>query len=252
MGIRGRTAARLAGLLLGGLALALTACEPTPIPTAPGTQRVVVLGDSIPSWLIRDGSAAIDTTRLTVIDGTLEACDGAKDNPPARSRSGAIVPTPTACAKGWPSMYPPHLDIHADVAIVMTSTHAMLDHRLDGTWRHPCHTPARDWYQADMAARLRYVATKADRLVVVLPAWPGTNTGWIMPDDYVKRADCVRSVVKAAAKTAGATAVDFGTYLCPTGPSSCQPWRTKDGMHIDKPKAATVLGWLLAQAAPPP
>ena len=247
------TARRLRHLgvaLLALVGVALTACDPTPIPTAPGTSRVVVLGDSLPSWLIRDGSAAIDRTEITLVDGTLPACDGAKGNPPARSQSGAIVPTPTACAKGWPSLYPPALAIRADTTVVMTSTHAMLDHQLSGTWRHPCHTPARTWYQDDMTARLRYVAGRSSHVVLVLPAWPAANSRWIMPADYVKRADCVRSVLQAAAKAAGATVVDFGTYLCPTGATSCLPWRTGDGMHVDKAKAATVLGWLLDQAAP--
>lgn len=233
------------------LAVVLTACQPTPVPTKPGTERVVLFGDSIPSWLIKDGMKGVDSSKITLVDATLSACDGAKDNPPARAVTGKVVPTPAACAKGWPSMYPPHLTIRADVAVVMSSTHAMLDHQLSGSWRHPCHTPARTWYQNDMAARLRYLKTKADHVVVVLPAWLGTNSGWIIPKDYVARADCVRAVIKAAAKTAGARVVDFGAYLCPTGPSACKPWRTKDGMHIDPVRAPSALGWLSKAVLPP-
>ena len=228
--------------------LALTACEP--VPTAPGTQRVLLLGDSIPNWLIKDGMRGVDQTKITLVDGTLEACDGARNNPPARAVTGKIVPTPAACAKGWPSMYPPHLTIRPDVAVVMTSIHAMLDHQLSGTWRHPCHTPARTWYQNDMAERLTWLKRQADHVVVVLPAWLGTNSGWIMPKDYVLRADCVRSVIKAAAKTAGVTVVDFGAYLCPDGPNACKPWRTKDGMHIDAVRAPSALGWLSKAVLP--
>lgn len=242
---------RVAAGVLALLAIVLTACEPTPPPTRPGTKRMVVLGDSIPDWLIRDGSAGVPTAKVTLVNGTLDACEGAKDNPPARSRTGKVVPTPAACAKGWPSMYPPHLTIRADVAVVMSSTHAMLDHLLSGTWRHPCHTPARSWYQADMTARLNYVKTRADRVVLVLPAWPGTNTGWIMPADYVARADCVRSVLRAAARATGVTVLDFGTYLCPTGATSCKPWRTGDGMHIDKARAPSALGVIVNSSLPP-
>lgn len=238
-----RTRVRAAIGLVALAALALTACEPTPVPTKPGTQRVLVLGDSIPNWLIEHGMKSIDQSKTTLVDGTLEACDGARNNPPARAVTGKVVPTPAACAKGWPSMYPPHLTIRPDVAIVMTSTHAMLDHKLDGTWRHPCHAPARTWYQNDMAARLTYLKARADHVVVVLPAWPGTNSGWIMPKDSVKRADCVRAAIRAAAKSAGVTAIDFGAYLCPDGPTACKPWRIKDGMHIDPVRAPSALGW---------
>jgi hypothetical protein len=212
---------------------------------------MVLLGDSVPNWLIRDGSAGVPADEVTLVNGTLPACDGAKDNPPARSRTGDIVPTTAGCDKGWPSMYPPHLTIHADVAVVMTSKHAMLDHLLSGTWRHPCHTPARSWYQSDMTARLQYLKTKADRVVLVLPAWPGSNSGWIMPADYVKRADCVRSVLAAAARAAGVPTLDFGTYLCPTGASSCKPWRLGDGIHIDKSRAPSALGFIVHSSLPP-
>jgi hypothetical protein len=244
---------RAAAGVLALLAIALTACEPTPIPTKPGTQRVVFLGDSIPNWLIRDGMRGVDQSKITLIDGTLEACDGARNNPPARAVTGKVVPTPAACAKGWPSMYPPYLTDRADVAVVMTSVHAMLDHKLDGTWRHPCHSPARTWYQDDMTDRLTWLKRKADHVVLVLPAWLGTNSGWIMPADRIQRADCVRAVLKAAAKAAGGiTVVDFGgTYLCPTGPSACKPWRTKDGMHIDPVRAPSALGWLSKAVLPP-
>lgn len=247
---RPRILLRTTAGVLALLAVALTACEPAPVPTRPGTKRVVLFGDSIPSWLIRDGSAGVDRSKITLVNATLDACEGARNNPPARARTGKLVPTPAACAKGWPSIYPPHLTIRADVAVVMSSTHAMLDHQLSGTWRHPCHAPARSWYQRDVTERLKYLKTKAARVVLVLPAWPGANSGWLIPSDSVARADCVRSVLKAAAKAAGATVVDFGAYLCPTGPKSCKPWRTKDGMHIDKPRAASALGWLSKAVMP--
>lgn len=248
---RNRTLVRAAAGLLALAAVALTACEPTPIPTQPGTERVVLLGDSIPNWLVKDGMKGVDKTKITLVDGTLEACDGARNNPPARAVTGKVVPTPAACAKGWPSMYPPHLTVRADVAVVMTSVHAMLDHQLNGVWRHPCHTPARTWYQDDMTARLKWLKTKADHVVLVLPAWLGTNSGWIMPSDRIARADCVRSVLKASGKAAGVTVIDFGAYLCPTGPNACKPWRTKDGMHIDAVRAPSALGWLSKAVLPP-
>jgi hypothetical protein len=250
MPVRNRTIVRAAAGALALFAVALTACEPTPVPTRPGTERVVLLGDSIPSWLIKDGMKGVDQTKITLVDGTLISCDGARNNPPARAVTGKVVPTPAACAKGWPSMHPPYLGERADVAVVMTSIHAMLDHQLSGTWRHPCHAPARSWYQNDMTSRLNWLKTKADRVVLVLPAWLGTNSGWIMPADRIARADCVRAALKAAASSAGVAVVDFGAYLCPTGPNACKPWRTKDGMHIDPVRAPSALGWLSKAVLP--
>ena len=225
----------------------LVACQPAEVATKPGTSRVVLLGDSMPNWLVRDGSSGISKAPITLVDGTLAACEGAAGNPPARSRSGSIVPSPSACAGGWAGLYPKHLGTRADVAVVMAGTHAMLDHLLSGTWRHPCHAPFRTWYQGDLQNRYRYLHQHADRVVAVLPAWPQSLSQWIMPSDYVKRADCVRSITAAAAKATGTEVVDLAEELCPTGPTACRSWRTKDGLHVDKAKAATVLAWLVAQ-----
>jgi hypothetical protein len=72
-----------------------------------------------------------------------------------------------------------------------------------------------------------------------------------MPADSTQRADCVRSVLRAAARATGVTVLDFGTYLCPTGPTSCKPWRTGDGMHIDKARAPSALGFIVNSSLPP-
>lgn len=240
-------------LLLTVALVAATACEPAPVtPTAPGTQRVVILGDSVPSYLFASGSAGIDATRFTAIDGSLWACDGADGNPPARSVTGAVVATSDACDRGWTKLYPPHLTLPTDVAVVMVGPHAMLDHQLDGTWRHPCHAPARSWYQGDLTRRLQYLAGAAVRVVLVLPAWPGDLSGWIMPADRAKRADCVRGVMRAAASAAGVATVDLGARLCPGGPTTCNDWRDADGVHVDREDAGAAMAWLLDAVAPAP
>lgn len=250
--VKGMGRSRLVALAVAAVAvLAATACEPAPIPTAPGTKRVVIFGDSVPNWALRDGKAGIDASKYTVIDGTIPACEGVKDAPPARSRSGALLPMTAECKPGWPTHYPPELTLPTDVAIVMAGGHAMLDHQLSGTWRHPCHTPFKTWYQADLEARFALLKTKATKVVVVLPAWPGANSGWIMPADHAKRADCVRATTRAAAAAKGVTVVDLGAYLCPTGSASCNAWRSGDGIHLDANRAATVVRWLLGQALPP-
>jgi hypothetical protein len=247
----GRHRHRVVAVAVGLAALVATACEPTSIPTQPGTQRHALLGDSLPAWLIRDGLAGASDAAVTLIDGTLAACEGAAGNPPARARSGAIVATPAECVAGWPALYPAPVEIRPDVAIVMAGTHAMLDHRLDGTWRHPCHTPARTWYQRDLEDRLRYLAMRADRVAIVVPAWPTALSQWVMPADYLKRADCVRSLTRAAARNTGAQVIDLGAYLCPGGAATCNSWRSGDGIHIDPSRARSVLAWVLNAAQAP-
>jgi hypothetical protein len=267
--------ARSLALLVALAALALAACRPVPqalagtgtgsgstgssggteaagtTPTARPPARVALFGDSVPHWMVRDGAAGIDTARFALVDATIAACDGAAENPPVRSRTGSIVPTPTSCAPGWPTTYPPALATPADVAIVATGVHAMLDRRLDGVWRHPCSAQAAAWYRADLEGRLRLLAQRSARTVLVLPAWPGDKSGWIMPTDRAARADCVRSTMRAAATATNAVVVDLASLLCPGGAAGCTTWRSVDGIHLDPDRADDALAWLLAAAAPP-
>ena len=242
---------RWAAVALAALALLVTACQPTPVPTRPGTDRIVLLGDSIPAFLIRDGAATgVDTSRFTLVDGTLSACEPTVPYVEARASTGKVVPVPDACRTGWRKLYPPHLTVAPAVAVVMPGTHAMLDRRIDGVWTHPCRAAARNAYRADVLARLRYLKATVDQVVVVLPAWPEGLARWIIPEaDRVQRATCVRDELLAAAQARGVPLVDFGAYLCPTSPTACRAYRTKDGMHVDPGRASAALRWLLTEVA---
>jgi hypothetical protein len=216
-------------------------------------QRVVVFGDSIPDSLINNGSAGTDLSTYDLVNGTVPACDGADHPPPARIRNGTIHFMSKECAKGWKAQYPPDLVFPADQVILASGVNAMLDHKLEGVWRHPCHTAARDWYHDDLVVRLTYLHTRSPRVVLVLPPWPGENSGWIMPADMVQRGDCVRAVMNRAAKETHTPVVDLGAKLCPDPRTCSQPYRTKDGIHVDVAKAPEILAWLLhatAVAAP--
>lgn len=241
-------------MVAGGLALAalaLGACQPavdpTNPPTTPGTERVVVFGDSIPDQLFEHGSAkGIDARRFTAIDGSLSACDSSLPFYYSLTGSGAVVPATDACKRGWRKQYPPFLQTRPDVVAIMGGMHAMLDHRIAGVWTHPCDPVARTWYREDIKARLTYLVPRADRVVVVLPAWPGPKGRFVYPEDYVARADCVRQELVAAASARGVPTVDLGAHLCPTAPDACGPTREGDGVHIDRASAPAVLAWLLS------
>lgn len=210
-----------------------------------GRPRVAVLGDSIPQSLIEHGTTASTTSRFVVVDGTVAACDGADDPPPARTREGVTHFMTPECQAGWKVQYPPHLAHPADRAILMTGINAMLDHELGGAWRHPCHALSRDWYRTDLENRLRYLHTRAVRVVLVLPAWPEENSQWIMPPDWILRADCVRGVMRQAAHASGTPTIDLGARLCPSGPRACRAYRELDGIHVDVAYTPEILDWLL-------
>jgi hypothetical protein len=250
--LRQRPAARLAAALLALLALAVTACEPrtTNPPTTPGTKRIVLYGDSMPSWLLGKGSSrGLDKTKFTVLDGSVSACDGDSPFRDARWVDNKIVPVVPFCKLGWRKHYPPYLATRPDAAVIMGGTHAMLDHMMNGVWVHPCSATGRKAYYDDIKARLNYLNSYADEVFVVLPAWPGPKSRWIMPADYIARADCVREELQRAATIRRAHVIDFGTYLCPTSKTVCKDYRSGNSIHVDDTKAPTVLKWLLTSVA---
>jgi hypothetical protein len=223
-----------------------TAATQTTTAEAPGPARLAIVGDSVPSWIIRDGGSGLDPQKVALVDGTLEACDGARGNPVARSRTGALVPTPPGCT-GWPSQYPQFFERADDIAVLMVGGHAVLDRQIEGSFRGPCDPVAEKWYENDVAERLLFLDQYAEHVVLVLPTWADDLAEWIYPTDHVARMNCVRTALSNAAKAEGADVVDFGRYVCPSGPGQCLPLRTRDGMHVDPDKSPGALTWLIDQ-----
>lgn len=213
---------------------------------APGPARLAIVGDSVPNWIIRDGGSGLDPEKVALVDGTLEACDGARGNPVARSTTGALVPTPEGCT-GWPSQYPQFFERADDVAVLMVGGHAVLDREIEGQFRGPCDPVAASWYENDIEERLLFLDQYAEHVVLVLPTWADDLAEWIYPTDHIARMDCVRAALTNAAKAEGAETIDFAQYVCPDGPGRCLPLRTRDGMHIDPDKAPQALTWLVDQ-----
>ena len=219
-----------------------------------GPPVVVILGDSVPNWMVRDGAAALDPAEVALIDGTSEGCDGVEGSPTGRANGGVVVTLPAECT-GWTTQYPPVVEAgHVDVALLVIGSGAVLDRKLGGDFYGPCDATARDWYLADVEARLLYLSEHADRVVLTLPAWAEEWSGWVNPPDHPARTDCVRATLTDAvdgARAAGAEnieVVDLGAHLCPDGAGSCEPARERDGVHIDPSAAPGVLAWLVDRA----
>ena len=223
----------------------------------PGPPVVAVFGDSIPNWMIRDGAHALDPEVVGLVDGSGEGCDGAEGSPTGRAGSGVVVTVPPSCT-GWSTQYPPVFEARTvDVAVLMIGSGAILDRELNGEFHGPCSDVAADWYRADVAARLDYLAERAARVVLVLPAWSEDWSRWVNPPDHRDRTDCVRETLRGAVDEHAATGtgtvevLDLGEHLCPEGPGECRPVRESDGVHIDPEVAPEILQWVVDQAISP-
>lgn len=222
--------------------------------------RVVMFGDSVADWLLRDGGT-VTVPNWSVVDAAVEGCDGARGMPTGRGADGTALLVPETCGD-WTSWYPaaftatPTASLKAvkanrdadAVAVIMAGQGIVVDRDLDGVWRGPCSAELRVWYQADIEARLGLLDTLAGRSVIVLPAWSTDQSRWIYAADHVERVQCVRSILRDAAEShAGVEVVDLATLVCPSGPGRCADLRTRDGVHFDPDHAPEVLSWLLTQ-----
>ena len=234
---------------------------PTPVISGPPS-RVVMFGDSVADWLLRDGGT-VTVPNWSVVDAAVEGCDGARGMPTGRGADGTALLVAETCTE-WTSWYPaafaaaPTASLTAralrlsrdetSVAVIVAGQGIVVDRKLDGTWRGPCSAELHAWYQADVEARLDLLDTLAGRSVIVLPAWSTDQSRWIYAADHVERVQCVRRILRDAAEShPGVEVVDLATLVCPSGPGRCADLRTRDGVHFDPDRAPEVLSWLLAQ-----
>ena len=230
---------------------------PLPVEAAPASpaveaprrpQVVAVFGDSVADWLLRDAAASFDRTDVSVLDGAIEGCDGAVGEPDARHRSGQIFEDPEGCDV-WTVTYPRTLETvggAADVAVLMVGNRAVVDHLVDGRWISPCIDM--QWYVEDLRTRIDWLAARAERVVVVLPAWGGEGASFFATDDHLVRTACVREQMRALVAGSGATLIDLAEVLCPDGPELPCPELRRDGLHVKAEEAPAVLDWLLDRA----
>ncbi len=237
--------------------------DPGPTTTIPPTPpRVVVFGDSVADWLLRDGAAIIPSD-VSVVDAAVEGCDGARGMPAGRGADGTRLAVPDTC-QDWTRWYPEAFSAHPEalstvdgratagdataVAVVLAGQGIVVDRELDGVWRGPCSEEMTAWYEADIVARLDLLVTRAGRTVVILPAWSTDQSRWIYPADHVRRVQCVRHMLRdAAAQRPNVEVIDLAELVCPTGPSHCVDVRMRDGVHFDPDRAPEVLAWLLGR-----
>jgi len=107
---------------------------PPGTPVEPTT--IAVFGDSVPDWLMRDGSVGFSRTDVVLIDAAHEGCDASVARPPWRDRDGNPQEIPDVC-QAWPISYGPvvaSIQQPVDIAVLVLGPAVIID-RLVGD--HP-------------------------------------------------------------------------------------------------------------------
>mgnify|MGYP003335226589 FL=1 len=234
-----------AAVLLAVLSVAAVSTRPAGARGVDAPWRVVLLGDSVPAFLVRDALASGWTYfGVEVVSGAQGSCDGMPNLPLLRARDlwnhfGYLRP-PAGC-RPWPETYlaPLLAGGRADAAVLMVGQPPILDVLVDGVWRGPCDGIG--WYLDDVGHRVELLRALGVPPVLALPAPPGPNSRFMYPDDYAARSACVRAGMARAAARWRVPVIDLAAVLCPDG--RVDPCRTtaRDGIHVEAQWAGPVL-----------
>ena len=231
---------------------AATARAPIPIgsiPPAgelpPGTQRVLVLGDSVGLALgARMHWASLATTGTYAEQRAVGDCSILDGVAPVFSMSGEPHGNGN-CASSWTADVE---ELRPDVALVVIGGAYFSRVRVEGRSRGVCHPGWAAPYRTELARLLVDLAPAAKRRAVLLAAYPVGK--WQTPtrnDDV----DCYNRILRDAAASAGADVIDLNAHVCPEKrkclmTSHDAPIRP-DGLHFDGPGAEDTAEWVLAQ-----
>ncbi len=197
---------------------------------------IAVFGDSVPDWLMRDGSVGFSRTDVVLIDAAHEGCDVSVARPPWRDRDGNPQEIPDFC-QAWPVSYGPvvaSIQQPVDIAVLVLGPAVIIDRLIGDQWVGPCDDMA--WYRDDISKRIRFLDAHVDRVVLALPSWGGRLVTWFVPDDHFGREACAREQLAATAAAVGVPTVDLAEMLCPAGPRRRVPAAPRARRHARRPR----------------
>ncbi|MFM7271098.1 MAG: hypothetical protein ACKO2C_05640 [Actinomycetes bacterium] len=234
-----------AAVLLAILSVVAMPTGPAGAGVADTPWRLVLLGDSVPAFLVRDAAASGWTHfGVEVVNGARGSCDGMPNLPLLRARdlwNHTVYLSPPGDCRPWSETYlaPLLAGGRADAAVLMVGQPPILDAFVDRAWRGPCDGIG--WYLDDVAHRVELLRAVGVPPVLALPAPPGPNSRFMYPDDYATRSACVRAEMARAAARWRVPVIDLTEVLCPDG--RVDPCRTTahDGIHVEARQAGPVL-----------
>jgi peptidoglycan/LPS O-acetylase OafA/YrhL len=208
-----------------------------------GQPRLLVVGNSVPYFLAREGFEQL-TTRpsLLVVNGALPDCSFPSGTTGYRINGGTVVPVVAECAANWVT------DVNAfrpDV-VLFTIGDILGELQRDGQWLRPC-TPAFDnWFASSLHQAADVFTRYGAHLVVATSAY---SDYVFAPTNLWPQTDCLNRIERTAAAWPNTSVVDLGHYVCPSITYCRQtidgvPLRP-DGLHYRNRSAEAIAAWLV-------
>jgi peptidoglycan/LPS O-acetylase OafA/YrhL len=231
-------------------------------PIAPGTRRVLFVGDSV-MWSLGIGipPEVEHDANLVVGNGAVWRCglaQGLVQGLAGGLSNGMAVPgADSGC--DWPRQWPQLVAaLHPDVSVLMPGLWDILDRRIDGRWLHFGSRAYDRYLQARIHQAVAILSAEGGRVVFMSAPpfskspYPGITEPWSPADSWRLR-HVNRLVRTTVSGLPGVSVIDFASYLCPRG--TCRDLRW-DGLHFGVEQAVAANAWIvphvLAAAGLPP
>lgn len=210
---------------------------------APGTARVLVLGDSVAEKLGQALRYRQEEFGAFVAQRGVGNCTILQTR--TSSALGRAAPAPSGgCAERWVA---DATELRPDVTLIVLGGGFFASTELEGKARDSCHPLWQAAYDARLTELLRGLAPVAGRRYLARAAYP---LGRWRSHGILERVDCFNTLIDRVAERERVSRVDLAGYLCPT--TACQllsqghPIRP-DGLHPDSYGAEELARWTLGQ-----
>jgi hypothetical protein len=219
---------------------------------SPTQARLLLVGNSVPFFLAREGFESLKTTpSLLVLNGAFPTCAFPPQATAYRldqSDGNNYLPLTLPCNQGWTS----DIQTFKPTAVIFTMGDLLGELRdaTNGHWFRPCSAGFDSWFESSLLSAYSVLTSEGAHLFIATSAY---SQYYGAPTNRWSQTDCMNRVEhKVGAKhPKDITVIDLGHFVCPKFGVCRQtidgvPMRP-DGIHYRDKSAAAIAEWMLPQ-----
>ncbi len=199
-------------------------------PASVGVPRILVVGDSVAVYLAPSLTEVQSSLGVQAFPAGVPSCEvprapyhrepAGSDGPPSEA-----IPNDPQCSD-WPTRWPSQLaQVQPQDVVLLLGFPAVEDFQVNGVWRTPCTATWSKYYETEVSAALKTLASTGAHVWVTTAAPPDA---FYFPASLTTQTGCLNRVLRAAAIATHASVVDVASYVCPKG--QCQ--QSIDGQEL--------------------
>ena len=216
---------------------------PPPARLAPGTPRVLVLGDSVSAKLGLAMRFRQDELHAFVAERGVGDCSIMESLTLTRFDPRGHPSPSHGCAASWVTDV---AELRPDVTFIVLGGGFFAKMTVAGQPAFACDAPWGEAYAGRLLQLFREMGPAAGKIVMMTAPYPMGR--WRYPH-VVERVDCFNATIRRAGQAASVPVIDVASHVCPTSDcnllSEGEPIRP-DGLHPDGKGTEELARWTLA------